>query len=156
MLYITVALEQAGVESADARLYVSIAVSALKLVTTMAINSGHNRGGRRTFLISATATLVVAASGMAIATGPGIGTSWGTQMFVASLAVFVAAFHVGYGSMTWILIVELFPNFSRSPARSLCVLCDFLGNFFVAGTFVSLQSWLSIPGLYTVWAVFLV
>lgn len=154
MLYITLVLDQAGVTSADSRLYVSIAIAAVKLLTTMIINSGHNRGGRRTFLLSGTATLVVAASCMAVATGPGSGTAWGTQLFVASLAVFVGAFHIGYGSMTWILIVELFPNFSRSPARSLCVLCDFLGNFLVAGTFVTLQSLLTIPGLYTAWAVF--
>lgn len=152
MLYITVVLDQAGVASADSRLYVSIGIAGVKLFTTMVINSGHNKGGRRTFLLSATATLVLAALCLAVATGPGSGTAWGTQLFVASLAVFVGAFHIGYGSMTWILIVELFPNFSRSPARSLCVLCDFLGNFLVAGTFISLQSLLSIPGLYTAWA----
>jgi len=75
---------------------------------------------------------------------------------VISLMLYVSSYQVGFGPITWLLQSEIFPLRTRSRAQSLAVLVNFLCNFAIGWSFVSLQNAITLQGSFLLYAVFAV
>ena len=71
-----------------------------------------------------------------------------TIIIVTGSFLYVSGYQIGFGAITWTLIGEIFPLKSRSQAVSVAVLLNFLSNYFVVLTYLSLISWISSAGTY--------
>jgi hypothetical protein len=57
---------------------------------------------------------------------------------VVSVAVYIASFAIGLGPVFWLLISEIFPLNVRGQAASVATMANWLSNFVVSLTFLSL------------------
>lgn len=64
---------------------------------------------------------------------------------VAGVLIYIAAFSIGLGSVSWVMMSEVFPINVKGAAGSLVVLVAWLGAWIVSYTFNFLMSWSS-PG----------
>jgi len=72
--------------------------------------------GRREFLLGGTAVLVLGMITLVV------GLSYDSVIAaLVGLYVAVAGYEVGFGSMLWILLSEIFPQFVRSAANSIAI-----------------------------------
>jgi fatty acid desaturase len=78
--------------------------------------------------------LSLAALGLGFAIG-GEALKW---IGVLSLAVYIAAFAIGLGPVFWLLISEIYPLNVRGQAASIATMANWLSNFVVSLTFLSL------------------
>jgi hypothetical protein len=77
----------------------------------------------------------------------GVALKW---IGVLSLAVYIASFAIGLGPVFWLLISEIFPLNIRGQAASIATMANWLSNFVVSLTFLSL-----LKGLGDVWTFLL-
>ena len=89
-------------------------------------------------------SLVLLAIGFALG-GPAL--KW---IGVLSLVVYIASFAIGLGPVFWLLISEIFPLHIRGQAASIATTANWLSNFLVSLTFLSLLN-----GLGNVWTFLL-
>src|SRR6202162_4586121 len=95
-----------------------------------------DRVGRRPLLLASLGgmSLSLAALGLGFAVG-GAALKW---IGVLSLAVYIASFAIGLGPVFWLLISEIFPLKIRGQAASVATMANWLSNFVVSLTFLSL------------------
>lgn len=91
--------------------------------------------GRRPLLIAGSLGMAVGAVGVALADKlPG-------ALGVVSVMVYSASFMFSWGPVCWVLISEIFPNTIRGAAVAIAVAFQWISNFAVSSTFVSLYTW---------------
>lgn len=73
-----------------------------------------------------------------------------------ALVVYVAAFSVSFGPITWILLTELFPVSLKGDAMSLGQAVSWTANVFVSVTFLDSVRVLTLPFVFSVYLVFAV
>lgn len=69
------------------------------------------------------------------------------------IIVYSASFMMSWGPICWVLISEIFPNTIRGKAVAIAVAAQWIANFIVSSTFVSLSEW-SIGGTYMIYGFF--
>jgi SP family arabinose:H+ symporter-like MFS transporter len=114
----------------------SIAIGAVNLVFTLVALALVDRSGRRRLLLVGTSVQAVSLGAAALYFGAG---TQGAGVLIA-LVVFVAAFAVSTGPVTWIAISEIFPNRLRGRAMSLAVLCLWAADWAVTQSFPMLKA----------------
>jgi hypothetical protein len=67
---------------------------------------------------------------------------------VAALLVYVGAYQVSFGPISWLIVGEVFPLSIRGQALALATLTNFASNFLVSLFIPSLQESLGPAGLY--------
>lgn len=94
--------------------------------------------GRKPLLIIGSLGMAVGALGVALAdvvSGfPGI-------LGVISVMIYSASFMFSWGPICWVLISEIFPNTIRGAAVAIAVAFQWISNFAVSSSFVSLYTW---------------
>ncbi len=94
--------------------------------------------GRKPLLIVGSLGMAVGAIGVALAdvvSGlPGI-------IGVISVMVYSACFMFSWGPICWVLIAEIFPNTIRGAAVAIAVAFQWISNFAVSSSFVSMYTW---------------
>lgn len=70
-----------------------------------------------------------------------------------SIIVYTASFMMSWGPICWVLISEIFPNTIRGKAVAIAVAAQWIANYTVSSTFISLSEW-SIGGTYLIYALF--
>ena len=94
--------------------------------------------GRKPLLIIGSLGMAVGAIGVALAdvvSGlPGI-------IGVISVMVYSACFMFSWGPICWVLISEIFPNTIRGAAVAIAVAFQWISNFAVSSSFVSMYTW---------------
>jgi MFS family permease len=81
---------------------------------------------------------------------PGIqhGAPW---IALAALLLFIASFAIGLGPVFWLMISEIFPIGIRSKAMSVSTVANWLANFIVAGTFLTVTHAITSQGTFFVY-----
>lgn len=117
-------MQEAGA-STSAAYWMSVAVGAVNLVTTMAALSVIDKLGRRTLMIVGSLGYLVSLGFLAgvmfyyeNAKG-GHFNSTSAVLVLVGLMVFIAAHAFGQGSVIWVFISEIFPNRIRGRGQSL-------------------------------------
>ncbi|NOY97153.1 MAG: D-xylose transporter XylE [Chlorobi bacterium] len=124
----------------DASLLQTIIVGAINLTFTVVAILTVDKLGRKPLMI-------IGSLGMAVAMGClGFTFFWGNQGFAALIfmLVYVAAFAVSWGPVTWVMLSEIFPNSIRA-AMSIAVAAQWIANLIVSWTFPIMNdnSWLT-------------
>lgn len=146
--YAPTIFQAAGFQSAQASITATAGVGLVNVIMTIVAIPLVDRVGRRPLLLSSLTgmllSLVLLAIGFALG-GPAL--KW---IGVLSLVVYIASFAIGLGPVFWLLISEIFPLNIRGQAASIATTANWLSNFFVSLTFLSL-----LTGLGNVWTFLL-
>ena len=164
--YSTTLWRSVGFGESDA-LTITVITSVTNIVVTLVALALVDRVGRRPLLIAGSTGMALSLGVMAYAFStatavPGPDGSAAVVLAepmstVALIAanVFVVAFGVSWGPITWVLLGEMFPNRIRAGALAVAAAAQWIANFAVSTTFPALAE-LGLAfayGLYAVMAV---
>lgn len=148
--YAPTLLHGAGFGS-SASLLANVGVGAVNVALTIVAIWLIDRVGRRPLLIGGTAGMVVgmAVLGASFAAAGGSNLSGGTAVAaLVGLGVFTGSFAIGLGPVFWLLISELYPLRVRGHAMSVATVGNWLANFVVTISFLTLLSAIGADGAF--------
>ena len=138
--------------------------SALNIISTLIAISLIDRVGRKPMLfwggIGMSAFLIIVALVFGLAPRGADGeialtTAGGWAALVAANG-YVVCFAITWGPVTWVLLGELFPNWVRGAALSVCGMMIWIANFMITASFESLLTYLGLGLTYGIYATFAV
>jgi MFS transporter, SP family, galactose:H+ symporter len=149
--YAPTIFQQAGFQSALGSIIATAGVGLVNVLMTVVSIPLLDRVGRRPLLLASLGgmTLSLAALGLGFAVG-GVALKW---IGVLSLAVYIASFAIGLGPVFWLLISEIYPLSIRGQAASVATMANWLSNFLVSLTFLSLLNKLGSVSTFLLYAV---
>ena len=134
--YAPTIFQAAGFHSKEAAIVATAGVGLVNVLMTVVSIPLIDKVGRRPLLLISLAGM--GASLAALAIGFAIGGETLKWIGVISLAVYIASFAIGLGPVFWLLISEIFPLSVRGQAASVATMANWLSNFIVSLTFLSL------------------
>jgi MFS family permease len=135
--------------SASSAIGQTVAIGVTNLVFTIIAILLLDRLGRRVFLLVGTIGLTVALVVLGAFFASGTLQANASALALIALVVYIASFAMGLGPVFWLMISEIFPLEIRGPAMALCTIANWLFNFIVSFTFLSLTS--AIGKQWTFW-----
>lgn len=153
--YAPTILQQTGLK-ADQAITQTLSVGITNVVFTVIAVLLLDRVGRRKLLIIGTIGLSLALVTLAVYFGSGTLQHSAPWLALIALIVYIASFAIGLGPVFWLMISEIFPLRLRSKAMSVTAVTNWLSNFTVAATFLTLVAAITRTGvflLYTAIAV---
>jgi SP family galactose:H+ symporter-like MFS transporter len=149
--YAPTIFQQAGFHSAEGAIIATAGVGLVNVLMTVISIPLLDRVGRRPLLLASLGgmSLSLAALGLGFAVG-GAALKW---IGVLSLVVYIASFAIGLGPVFWLLISEIFPLRIRGQAASVATMVNWLSNFLVSLTFLSLLNGLGSVSTFLLYAV---
>jgi MFS family permease len=120
---------------------VGMTVVAIRLV---------DRVGRRVLLLTGTIGMAIALLAVAATFAVSGNTLGPTAAIVAvvSLAVYTGSFAIGLGPVFWLLISEIYPLRIRGRAMSIATIANWMANFVVAISFLTLLKAITNAGTF--------
>jgi sugar porter (SP) family MFS transporter len=146
--YAPTIFQQAGFHSALSSILATAGVGLVNVLMTIVSIPLLDKIGRRPLLLASLGGMCVAL--VALALGFAIGGGALKWIGVLSLAIYIASFAIGLGPVFWLLVSEIFPLSVRGQAASVATMANWLSNFVVSLTFLSL-----LKGLGDVWTFLL-
>jgi MFS transporter, SP family, galactose:H+ symporter len=149
--YAPTIFQEAGFQSAQGSIIATAGVGLVNVLMTVISIPLLDRVGRRPLLLASLGgmSLALAALGLGFAVG-GVALKW---IGVLSLAVYIASFAIGLGPIFWLLISEIYPLRIRGQAASVATMANWLSNFLVSLTFLSLLHGLGSVSTFLLYAV---
>lgn len=144
-------LENAGL-GAQAALLALLVVGLTNVVMTIVAIKVIDRVGRRALLIWGMSGMVLGLAGLAIAFLFDIAGA-GAIVTTVVLAFYVGSFAVSLGPVVWLLISEIFPLAVRGRASSVATMANWVANFVVAVSYLSIISAIGETATFGVYAV---
>jgi sugar porter (SP) family MFS transporter len=145
--------EMAGVGSAAASILAQALVGAVNCGMTLVAIFFVDRIGRKPLLYAGLTGMFVALTVMAYAfSQPHLSGSLGTIALV-SMMVYVGCFAFSFGPILWLLISEIFPLPVRGTGMSVSTLANWVGNFAVSQSFLTMVERLGSPATFGAYAV---
>ena len=141
-----------GVDSSSAAILASIGVGIVNVGMTLVAIRLLDRSGRRPLLLGGSAVMAIALVGLALVFIVGAGSTAGSAIAIGSLMLYVAAFAISLGPIFWLLNAEIYPLAVRSKAAALGTMANWLFNFIVSLTFLSLIDGLGRGGAFLFYA----
>ncbi|MDD1824892.1 sugar porter family MFS transporter [Photobacterium sp. ZSDE20] len=117
--------------STDTALLQTILVGVVNLTFTVVAIFTVDKFGRRPLMMIGAGAMAI--SMIAIGTAAYTNAIGGYLLFFVLL--YIAAFALSLGPVTWVLLSEIFPNNIRSKALSIAVFAQWSANFMVSQTF---------------------
>lgn len=144
--YAPTIFQMAGFGSETAAITATVAVGSVNVAMTVLSLFLIDHLGRRPLLLMGLVGMVVSLVivGLAFSFGDSLGEElkWAS---VAGIFVYIAAFAISLGPIAWLLIAEIYPMGIRGLAMSLSTVANWLFNFFIALSFLSLIETLGRP-----------
>jgi sugar porter (SP) family MFS transporter len=144
-------LENAGLGS-QAALLALLVVGLTNVVMTIVAIKVIDRVGRRALLIWGMSGMVLGLAGLAVAFLFDIAGA-GAIATTVVLAFYVGSFAVSLGPVVWLLISEIFPLAVRGRASSVATMANWVANFVVAVSYLSIISAIGETATFGVYAV---
>ena len=134
--YAPIVLGYTGIGQAGNSLLGALIVGIVNFVTTIIAVFLVDRVGRRPLLVFSCVgmLLMLIATGALFALGP---HKYGMLLFIAVL-LYIFSFAIGFGPVFWLLSSEVFPTRLRGAGESSSAFFNWLANFAVGVTFLSL------------------
>jgi MFS transporter, SP family, galactose:H+ symporter len=145
--YAPTIFQQAGFASASAAIFATSVVGIVNVLATIVAIFLVDRVGRRVMLLSGSVIMFLAlvAIGYIFATHPKhVG-----GLTLTSLIVYIAAFALSFGPVFWVMSAEIFPTRVRATGASFSSFSNWVANFLVSLTFLSLIG--AIGEAFTFW-----
>ncbi|GHE14029.1 MFS transporter [Klenkia taihuensis] len=144
-------LENAGLGS-QAALLALLVVGLTNVVMTIVAIKVIDRVGRRALLIWGMSGMVLGLAGLAIAFLFDIAGA-GAIATTVVLAFYVGSFAVSLGPVVWLLISEIFPLAVRGRASSVATMANWVANFVVAVSYLSIIAAIGETATFGLYAV---
>lgn len=136
--YAPTIFQMSGVGSASASILATVGVGVVNVLTTVVALLLLDRVGRKPLLIIGISGMIF---GLLF-----VGLAWllphaalsVERLISLSLMVYIAGFAIGLGPIAWLIIAEIYPLKVRGVAMGLSTLVNWMSNFVVALTFLSL------------------
>jgi MFS family permease len=151
LYYAAEIFRQAGFASGQESTGVSVFLGLFKLVATGVAVFSVDSVGRRPLLLAGVTgmTFALLALGGSSLTLTGSVATWTS---VIALLVYVGAYQVSFGPISWLIVGEVFPLAVRGPASAVAALTNFGSNFAVSLVLPSLQDSIGPGFTYLVFA----
>lgn len=152
--YTPTIFEMAGFGSATSAITATVGVGLVNVLMTVVSIRLVDRLGRKPLLSAGLIGMTLSLAGLALgfqfeaSVGPTL--KWLT---VALLFTYIGAFAVSLGPIAWLLIAEIYPLHIRGVAMSLATLSNWVFNFIISVTFLSLTESLGKAGAFWLYAV---
>jgi MFS family permease len=108
--------------------------------------------GRRTLLLVGTVGLTLALIALGVCFTSGTLQQQAPSVALVALLVFIASFAIGLGPVFWLMISEIFLIGVRSAAMSVSTVVNWVANFLVAATFLTLSAAITRQGIFYLYA----
>ncbi|KAI9269870.1 general substrate transporter [Sporodiniella umbellata] len=128
----------------------ALLVALANMVFTVMAIYWIDRQGRRWILILTMLTMILSLGLLGLCFQRDTG-SHGWLLF--ALVAYVASYALGLGYIPWVVQAELFPLPLRGKANGIATATNWLFNFLVASTFLSMTQWLSPSGTFWFYAL---
>jgi len=151
--YAPTIFEFAGFDSASVAILATMGVGVVNVLMTIVSIKVIDKIGRRALLFMGLIGMVVSLGTLGFAfkmTALSGALKW---IAVGSLVLYIASFAVSLGTVAWVIISEVFPLKIRGRAMSLATMANWIFNFTVAMTFLTLIEKLGKAGTFWLYAV---
>jgi MFS family permease len=140
---------QLGGHSHSAAIGANVTIGLVNFLATLVALWLIDRSGRRPLLMISSACMAVCQLllGTAFLLQPPP-----TALVLGSMLLCVAAFAVGLGPGTWVMMAELFPTRVRGRAMSIANMALWIASFILTATFLSLARSITITGAFCVYS----
>lgn len=157
LYYAAQIFQDAGFASADSATGISVVLGVFKLVMTGVAVATVDNWGRRPLLLLGVSGIVASLLILGGIQGDLVpfvpaSSDIGIWMNVGALLIYVGAYQVSFGPISWLLCGEVFPLSVRGSALALATITNFASNFLVSLCLPSLQDSLGPSGLYFAFA----
>jgi MFS transporter, SP family, galactose:H+ symporter len=145
--YAPTIFQQAGFASASAAILATSVVGVVNVLATIVALFLVDRLGRKTLLLIGAVIMGLAliAIGIIFATRPAhVG-----GLTLTALIVYILAFAISFGPVFWVMSAEIFPTRVRAAGASVSSFANWVANFVVSLTFLSLIG--AIGEAFTFW-----
>lgn len=149
--YAPTILQKTGL-NADKAITQTLSVGITNVVFTVVAILLLDRLGRRALLLIGTVGLGLSLVLLAVFFGMGSLQRSDPWIALVALVVYIACFAVGLGPVFWLMISEIFPQRLRSKAMSVTTVANWLANFLVSATFLTLTGAISRSGTFILYA----
>ncbi len=143
--------QHAGFEAAQTALFATILVGVVNVLVTIVALWLIDRIGRRPLLIGG---LIGMAAALLVL---GVSFFWQSESAgltaVAAMLCFVAFFAVSLGPVAWLIISEVYPLGIRGRAMGIATFSNWVCNYFVSLTFLTLIDVLGSSGTFWLYAI---
>lgn len=164
MFYAENIFEQAHFKESD---LASVIVGVIQVVFTGVAALIMDRAGRKVLLIISGVAMAISTTAFGVyfymmsklhsttlmldaaAEEPNADLAW---LALASMAVFIMGFALGWGPIPWLVMSEIFPAKARGVASAACVLTNWGMAFLVTKTFQNMMSLLTSAGTFWLFA----
>ncbi len=128
----------------------TVIVGAINVLLTVVAIKLLDRIGRRPLLLGGTAGMMVGLVVLAISfIGQGDNIDHlHAGIAIAALCLYIGSFAIGLGPVFWLLISEIYPLRVRGSAMSLAGVANWLANFLVAISYLSILAWAGRPATF--------
>ncbi len=151
--YAPTIFEMAGFTTASTAITATVGVGMINVLMTIVSIRLVDRLGRKPLLSAGLIGMILSLAGLALGfqfeTAVGGDLKWLT---VALLFVYIGSFAVSLGPIAWLLIAEIYPLQIRGVAMSLATLSNWVFNFIISVTFLSLIETLGKAGVFWLYA----
>jgi sugar porter (SP) family MFS transporter len=145
--YAPTIFQAAGIQSASSAILATVVVGIVNVLSTIVALFLVDRLGRRVLLIAGCIGMVIGLIflGAIFAIGP---TQAG-GLTLAALIVYIFSFAISMGPVFWLMSAEIFPTRVRAAGAGTCSFANWVCNFLVSVTFLSLIGAIGRP--FTFW-----
>ncbi len=143
MYYAPIIFESIGF-STDSALFQTILIGSINVLFTVVAMLFIDKKGRKPLLLTGSGIMAISLGILAFT----INSSAGQYLILTCILVYIAAFAVSLGPVTWVLIAEIFPNKYRAIGMSVSTMFLWLFAFLIALFFPSILSGLGATGTF--------
>ncbi|GHO89117.1 sugar porter family MFS transporter [Dictyobacter formicarum] len=149
--YAPTIFQSAGVASASSAILATSVVGVVNVLATIAALLLLDKAGRRVLLITGCIGMIIGLTllGAVFATG----VAHAGTMTLLALMVYIISFAISMGPVFWLMSAEVFPTNVRGAGASVCSFANWLSNFIVSVTFLSLIGALGTARTFWLYAV---
>ncbi|XP_078107628.1 solute carrier family 2, facilitated glucose transporter member 8 [Sander vitreus] len=157
MFYAETIFEQAHFKESD---LASVIVGVIQVVFTGVAALIMDKAGRKVLLIISGVAMAISTTAFGVyfylmdiqskaGEEPHADLAW---LALASMAVFITGFALGWGPIPWLIMSEIFPSKVRGVASAVCVLTNWSMAFIVTKTFQEMMILLTSAGTFWLFA----
>lgn len=138
MYYGPFIFNQAGFHSASSTILLTFYMGLVNAIMTIITGLTIDRFGRRALLMIG--SLIAAVSLMILSSlfHVGIHHAWQKSAILFSMITYIIGYCISVGSLFWLIISEIFPLSVRGQAMSIATAIQWLANFLVSVSFLTL------------------
>jgi len=146
-----------GLTSATAATLATLGVGIINVIMTILALWLIDKLGRRILLIIGLIGMVISLGTLGLAfhlsSAHHISQEWVGIIAVATLMTYISFFAISLGPVAWLIISEIYPLGVRGRAMGIAIFANWVSNYFVSLTFLSLLEHLGTTGTFFLYAV---